>query len=160
MKNKKRLILIIIVALVTLLVWNLLREKRYVSDSDFVMRENTLSPDGRHRLITFQIDRGAFGDGIGRAAITPPEYENLNLAKYEIPLCYESFGWTDANELIVSVEEYSPNITICEPKQYELKTGDILQGVKVQVVSADEFLLKQGIKRAKTIPPPPPSENK
>jgi hypothetical protein len=154
MKNKKRVVVIIAVILGSLLVWNLFREKRYVTDSDFVMKENTLSPDGKHRAITFRIDAGAFGDGIGRVAITPPEYQNLNLANYEIPLCYESFGWTDANELIVSIDEYSPNITICEPNQYELKTGDILQGVKVQVVNADEFLLKQGMKRGKTVPPP------
>jgi hypothetical protein len=152
MRNKKLLITLILAVVFSLFIWNLFREKRYVTDSDFVMIENTLSPDGKHRIITFSIDAGAFGDGIGRAAVTPPEYQNLNLANYEIPLCYKSFGWTEQSELIIAIEkELQKTSTLCEPKDYDLKTGDTLQDVKVQVVNADEHLLKQGLKKGKVI---------
>ena len=157
MKNNKLLILSFSLFIISLLIWNVFREKRYVSDSDFIMNKNTLSPDGKHRILEYQYDQGAFGESRGWTAITPPEYQNLNLVKYEIPHCYESFGWTDINEIIISMgnSETSVRKVPCDSRdQYELKTGDTVQGVKVQIVNAENFLLKQGIKRATTIPPP------
>ena len=143
----KRLIPAIILLTISLVVWNFLRDKVYVSDSDFVMRENKLAPDGNHRIIEFDIDIGALGYS-GWQAITPSDYEDLNLAKYKLPRCVDAFGWTDESELIVSIEDCNPF------EQNEVKAGNILQDVKVQIVNADEYLLKQGIKRMKTIPPP------
>ena len=143
----KHLIPAILLLIISLTVWNFFREKTYVGDSDFVMRENTLSPNGKYRIIEYDIDIGAWGFR-GAMAITPSDYQDLNLAKYKIPRCYTAFGWTDASELIIAMED-------CKSyKQDELKTGDIFQDVKVQVVNADELLLKQGIIRKKTIPPP------
>lgn len=111
------------------------------------MRENKLAPDGKHRIIKFDIDIGAWGFR-GSTAITPSDFEDLNLAQYELPRCTEAFAWTDNSDLIVSIE----NCTTSE--QNELRTSGVVQDVKVQIVNADEYLLKQGIKRSKPIPPP------
>jgi hypothetical protein len=143
----KRLIPVIILLIISLVVWNFLREKVYVTDSDFVMRENKFAPDGKHRIIKFDIDIGAWGY-TGSTAITPSDFEDLNLAQYKLPRCIEAFGWTDNNELIVSIEDCKSS------EQIELKAVGIVRDVKVQIVNADEYLLKQGLKRGKTIPPP------
>lgn len=146
MKNRKSLITIVIIFTILLTGWHFLRGKTYVNDSDFVMRENTISPNKKHRIIDYDIDVGALGFH-GETAITPVDYQELNLAGYTIPNCYNALGWTDASELIIAMEGCNSY------KQSELKTGDIFQNVKVQVVNADEFLLKQGIIRVKTIAP-------
>jgi hypothetical protein len=143
----KRLIPVIILLIISLVVWNFLREKVYVTDSDFVMRENILAPDGKHRVIKFDIDIGAWGYR-GSTAITPSDFEDLNLAQYKLPRCIEAFGWTDNSELIVSIEDCKSS------EQPELKAVGIVRDVKVQIVNADEYLLKQGLKRGKPIPPP------
>ena len=58
----KRLIPAIILLIISLVVWNFLRDKVYVvTDNDFVMRENKLAPDGNHRIIEFDIDIRALG---------------------------------------------------------------------------------------------------
>lgn len=147
MKFRKRWIAVILLLIISLFGWNFLREKIYVSDGDFIMHQNILSPDGKHRIIKFEIDPGAWGSHWG-TAITSSDFQDLNLAKYKIPRCYTALGWIDASELIIAMED-------CKSyKQDELKTGDIFQDVKVRVVNADEFLLKQGIERKKTVLPP------
>ena len=156
MKFRKLWITIILLFIISLFGWNFLREKIYVSDSDFIMHQNILSPDGKHRIIEFEINLSVSASRWG-TAITPPEFQDLNLVSYKIPDCYETFGWTDANELITSVENSQNSMPCNSANQYQLKTGDIVQGVKVQVVNADELLLKQGIKREMTIPPPEPT---
>jgi hypothetical protein len=143
----KRLIPVIILLIISLVVWNFLREKVYVTDSDFVMRENKLAPDGKHRIIEYDIDIGALGYS-GWTAITPPNYEDLNLAKYKIPRCYDTFGWSENSELIISTKDCNSS------DKNDLKAAEILQDVKMQIVDADEFLLKQGLKRGRVIPPP------
>ena len=109
------------------------------------MRKNTSSPDGKHRIIEYEYDLGTLGYGAGATAITPSQYQNLNLADYKIPNCYESLGWMETNDLILSLD--SSTSGNCNSSEKLIKTGDTLQGVKVQIVNSDEFLLQQGVKR-------------
>ena len=151
MKRPFKIVLLLVILLsISFAVWNLLRENRRVTDSNFVMVENTLSPDGQHRILYYHYDHGALDSSRAWWAITPPEYQDLNLANYELPNCYETEGWLDANELLVLRQE---------PCQYrekrdELKTGDLFNGVKVQVVLNSNFLRGKGLEQGS--PPPPP----
>jgi hypothetical protein len=148
MKTIKCSVLVILLIIIALLFWNFSIEKHYVSDRDFVMRKDMSSPDGKHRIIEYEYDLGALGYGAGATAITPSDYQNLNLADYKIPNCYEVFGWTETNDLTLSVDSSASGK--CSFSEKLIRTGDILQEVKVQIVNSDEFLLQQGVKRDKS----------
>ncbi len=153
MKRPFLIVLLLIILLVSLfVVWDFFREKRRVTDNSFVMFQNTLSPDAKHRILVYHYDHGAFGDSRAWWAITPPEYEYLDLTNYELPNCYETESWLDNGELLVSRREPCPY----RERVSELKTGDVFMGVKIRVVLKSDFLQEKGLKEGQTIPPPPP----
>ncbi|MGH9751466.1 MAG: hypothetical protein ACREA2_01675 [Blastocatellia bacterium] len=106
--------------------------KRYLTDRDCVVEENTLSPNQKFRLLIYRFDAGAFGDGRIFWAVTPADGINHNLANYELPDGYQANGWTADNELIV--EKWEPYYY--REKLGELKTGDTFNGVKVKLVES------------------------
>lgn len=144
-------LLLIILLVILFVVWDFFREKRRVTDNSFVMVENTLSPDGQHRILVYHYDHGAFGDSRAWWAITPPEYKYLDLTNYELPNCYEIESWLDGGELLVSKREpchYRERVS-------ELKTGDVFMGVKIRVVLKSDFLREKGVEERMTISPLP-----
>ena len=104
--------------------------KRYLTDRDCVVAENTLSPNKKFRLLIYRFDAGAFGDGRVFWAVTPADAVNPNLVNYELPDGYQTIGWTANNEL--KVEKWEPYYP--RQKLGELKDGDIFDGVKVKIV--------------------------
>ena len=67
MKIRKRWIALILLLIIPVVTWNFLREKVYVSNSDFISHKNILSPNREHRMIEFEIDHGAWGSGLGNS---------------------------------------------------------------------------------------------
>jgi hypothetical protein len=106
--------------------------KRYLTDRDCVVEENTLSPNKKFRLLIYRFDAGAFGDGRVFWAVTPADATNPNLVNYELPDGYQADGWTADNELIV--EKWEPYYY--RQKLGELKAGDTFKGVKVKLVES------------------------
>jgi hypothetical protein len=146
-------LLLIILLVISFIVWDFFREKRRVSDDSFVMVENAVSPDGQHRILVYHYDQGAFGDSRAWWAITPPDYQYLDLTNYELPNCYETEGWLEGGELLISKREPCH----CREKRVELKTGDVLMGVKTRVVLKSDLLREKGLEERMTISPLQPS---
>ena len=145
-------LLLIILLVISFIVWDFFREKRRVSDNSFVIVENTLSPNGQHRILVYHYDHGAFDTSRAWWAIIPSEYQNLNLVNCELPNCYETEGWLDGGELLISKREPCHY----KEKRNELKTDDVFMGVKIRVVLKKDFLREKGLEEGTTISPPPP----
>src|SRR5437773_12462978 len=74
---------------------------RRSTDPDFILRVNSMSPNGELRLLEYQYDIGALGYSRTWWAVTPPRFEGLDLTPYEMPYGYMAVGWSPANELLV-----------------------------------------------------------
>jgi len=103
---------------------------RRVTDPDFIMLENTLSPNQQYRILIYHYDTGAFGYSRAWWAITPNLYQDIDLTEYELPDGYMTKGWSEQNEILVEKWE----LYYYRQKLGELKTGDIFQGVKVKLI--------------------------
>ena len=104
--------------------------ERRVSDENFIMLENTPSPNGKFRILIFQYDTGGFGYSRVFWAITPSEFENLNLVECELPDGYRTEGWTNENELLIS--KWKPYYYI--EKEVDIETGEVFKDVKVRLI--------------------------
>jgi len=135
---KRIYILLALVIAISATAYSLLRyfasedPKRYLTDNDCVVEENTLSPNKKFRLLIYRFDAGAFGDGRVFWAVTPADAINPNLFNHELPDGYQANGWTADNELIV--EKWEPYYY--RERLGELKDGDIFNGVKVKLVKS------------------------
>jgi len=120
---------------------------RRSTDPDFILRVNSMSPNGELRLLEYQYDIGALGYSRTWWAVTPPRFEGLDLTPYEMPYGYMAVGWSPANELLVErwKPDYYSNCTLafsgitmqlCTPPT--LSTGDLFQGVRVVVTAHKE----------------------
>ena len=76
---------------------------RRSTDPDFILRVNSMSPNGELRLLEYQYDIGALGYSRTWWAVTPPRFEGLDLTPYEMPYGYMAVGWSPANELLVTL---------------------------------------------------------
>jgi hypothetical protein len=108
--------------------------ERRVSDENFIMLENVLSPNGKNRILIYQYDNGGFGYGRAFWAAVPSDFQNLNLVEYELPDGYKTEGWTSENELKIS--KWKPYYYI--EKEVDIKTGDVFKGIKVKLVENTE----------------------
>jgi hypothetical protein len=104
--------------------------QRYARDRDFILLDAIVSPNNQHTLVIYQYDIGALGETRVWWAVTGIEYQNVNLAKYELPDGYEGIGWSKENDLLVS--KWEPYYY--RTKLGELNTGDTFNGVKVKLV--------------------------
>ncbi len=120
---------------------------RRSTDPDFILRVNSMSPNGELRLLEYQYDIGALGYSRTWWAVTPPRFEGLDLTPYEMPYGYMAVGWSPANELLV--ESWKPyyysdctlafsgiTMQLCTPPT--LSTGDLFQGARVVVTAHKE----------------------
>jgi hypothetical protein len=105
------------------------REVRRATDDGFSMLEDKVSPDKKHRLLVYHYDTGAFGYSRAFWAVTPADYQNINLADYELPDRYMGEGWSEDGELLIKKWEpyYYPDEYI------ELETGAELYGVRIRL---------------------------
>ena len=121
---------------------------RRSTDPDFILRVNSMSPNGELRLLEYQYDIGALGYSRTWWAVTPPRFEGLDLTPYEMPYGYMAVGWSPANELLV--ESWKPyyysdctlafsgiTMQLCTPPT--LSTGDLFQGARVVVTARKEL---------------------
>jgi hypothetical protein len=106
--------------------------ERRATDHDFIMLDNTPSPNQKYRILIYHYDNGAFGYSRTFWAVTPFEYQNLNLANYEIPDGYQAKGWSAENDLLV--EKWEPYYY--RQKLGELRTGDLFKGVRVKLIES------------------------
>ena len=104
-----------------------------MSDPDIVVLENVLSPNKDFRILIYQFDAGAFGYSRVFWAVTPEATQGVNISKFILPDGYRAEGWTEQNELTIS--EWQPYYHIQDA--VELRTGDSLHGVKVEVIVND-----------------------
>jgi hypothetical protein len=105
---------------------------RQVTDPDFIMLENILSPNQQHRILIYHYDTGSFGCSRAWWAVTPNSFQDIDLTEYELPDGYMTKGWSEQNEILV--EKWEPYYY--RQKLGELKTDDIFQGVKVKLIEA------------------------
>src|SRR6267143_3018410 len=77
---------------------------RRSTDPDFILRVNSMSPNGELRLLEYQYDIAALGYSRTWWAVTPPRFEGLDLTPYEMPYGYMAVGWSPANEVLVELE--------------------------------------------------------
>ena len=120
---------------------------RRSTDPNFILRANSVSPNGERRLLEYQYDTGALGYSRTWWAVSPPEFEGLDLEQYEMPYGYMAVGWSPAGDLLV--ESWKPyyysdctlafsgiTLQICTPPT--LSTVDSFQGVRVVVTAHRE----------------------
>ena len=117
---------------------------RRSTDPDFILRVNSMSPNGELRLLEYQYDIDALGYSRIWWTVTPPRFEGLDLTPYEMPYGYMAVGWSPANELLVESWKpyYYSDCTVafggftmqrCTPPT--LSTGDLFQGARVVVTA-------------------------
>jgi hypothetical protein len=125
------LVLLVVAALV------LINQDRrhYVTARDFHLLEKQVSVDGKHVLITYNLDIGALGYSRTFWAVVPAEYEKLNLSRYHLPDRFRGEGWTSDGRLIV--EKWKPYYYPSKPL-VELESGDQFRGVTLVVIPAEE----------------------
>ena len=98
-----------------------------VSDEYFILREELPSPDGSHVALGYQYDHGGLGYSRMWWAVVPKNFEQLNLAEYELPDRYRPTRWEENGVLVVETGKmYSSS--------GDLATGDDIHGVQVRVV--------------------------
>ena len=131
-------ILLFSVALVSVVAYGVMsyfvddEQEKHITDRDFVLEAEIVSPDRQTAILIYHYDAGAFGDGKYCYAVTPVAYSNLNLEKFELPDGYEAKGWSEQNELLV--EKFEPYYY--RQKLGDLKTGDTFNGVEVRLLEA------------------------
>jgi len=107
------------------------REVRHVTDDGFILLEDKPSPDRKHLLLAYRYDTGAFGYSRTFWAVTPPDYQNINLADYKIPDRYIAEDWSEGGELLI--KKWEPYYY---PDEYvDLKTEDELYGVRIRLIT-------------------------
>ena len=102
---------------------------RRATDKNFVLMESEPSPDGQHMRLVYMFDHGGLGYSRVWWAVLPINYEEFDLARFELPDCYKATGWSDSGSLIV--EKWKPYYY--PDKDVDLKTGDIVHGVRIQL---------------------------
>ncbi len=104
-------------------------EVRKFTDPDFVLLKQDFSPDQNHVALSYQYDTGAFGYSRVWWAVVPKDFEDLNLAKFELPDGYKITGWAPSG--ILMIEKWDPYYF---PKdEIELATGNNFHGVSIRV---------------------------
>lgn len=101
-----------------------------ISDPDLRIWSNSISPNGRSRIVIYQRDIGALGYSRVFWAVTAAEPADADLAKFRLPDGYRAEGWSDAGELKVS--KWQPSYGIHDSR--EIRDGDSFAGVKVKMV--------------------------
>lgn len=136
--RKKIFIVVMLLAAVLVVSYFFVDEEqeRHITDSGFIMLENTLSPNQQNRILVYHYDIGATGYSRAFWAITPTDFQTLNLSPYELPDGYMAAGWSDEGELLV--KKWEPYYY--RQKFGELATGNFFKGVKVQLVEAEESM--------------------
>jgi hypothetical protein len=101
-----------------------------ITDDDLKVWRNTLSPNGRNRIVIYQHDNGALGYGRIFWSVTAENVNGIDLSRFTLPDGYRAEGWTADNELEVS--KWQPYYGIRESR--EIRNGDLFNGVKVRMV--------------------------
>lgn len=101
-----------------------------ITDRDLRIWRNTVSPDGRSRIVIYQHDTGALGYGRVFWAVTPANVDSVDLTKFKLPDGYRAEGWTVENELKVS--RWQPYYGIRDNR--EIREGDLFNGIEVKFV--------------------------
>jgi hypothetical protein len=105
----------------------------YTDQSDFVLRSEKVSPDGKHKLIDYQFDLGALDYSRMFWAISPVNDDKINLTEYLLPDGYKNLGWTSDNKAII--QKWKPYYY--KREDIDLRSGDVLYGVELIVTEAD-----------------------
>jgi len=95
-----------------------------------VILEEKISPDKKHKIVSFQMDLGAFDYSRVYWVIIPTNSDkSVPLDDYIIPDGYKAVDWNSKDEVIV--EKWSPYYY--RDVEVELRTGDKLNGVIVEI---------------------------
>ncbi len=107
------------------------QEIRKVTDADFALLEKEISPDQKHIALSYQYDQGALGYSRVWWAVVPQNFEDLNLAKFELPDGYKAVAWEKDNGhlIVVRWEPY-----YARDEQVDLSTGDTFHGVHIRII--------------------------
>jgi hypothetical protein len=108
--------------------------RRRSTDPDFLLLERHPSPDNRFTLLVYRYDTGALGYSRVWWAVTPRNYEGVNLEPYELPDGYIAVGWAPTGEL--EVRPWTPYYYIQTKRT--LKSGDEFRGVKVTLLPEEK----------------------
>jgi hypothetical protein len=116
-----------------------------IKDNDLKVWRNTLSPDGRHRIVIDQHDTGALGFGRVFWAVTPGELDGTDLTEFKLPDGYRAEGWTDDGHLEIST--WKPHYGIRDSR--DINEGDLFNGVKVRMVENNSTYALPGYEEPK-----------
>ena len=102
----------------------------YLSDKDIVILEEKISPNKKHKIISYVFDHGAFDYSRTYWAIIPSNFDKTAaLNDYIIPDGYKAIDWNFANEAIV--KKWNPYYY--KDKEIELKSGDKFKNVIMEI---------------------------
>ena len=104
-------------------LWNrkgtVIHSDHFISDSTFVLLNDSKSPDGTKKFFQYCFDIGALGYTRVFWAVTPIRDTSLDLSKGLLPDGYKIIGWTDSNQLLI--EKWTPYYY--KSDSVELKSG-------------------------------------
>src|SRR5258708_6641713 len=101
-----------------------------ITDDDLRIWRNTLSPNGRFRIVIYQHDTGALGYGRVFWAVTAENLDGTDLRKFKLPDGYRAEGWT--NDSALEVSKWQPYYGISDSR--EIQDGDLFNGIRVKMV--------------------------
>ena len=106
-----------------------LEKGHYLTDENFVLLSDSISPNRKYKYLEYHFDNGAFG--YSRVFWTIMELENheKNLLKGKLPDGYMIKGWTKENEL--ELEKWEPYYY--KDIEIDFKTSSEFKGIKLIV---------------------------
>jgi len=129
MKGIKLIIPILI--LISSISCNESKQGHFITDKDFILLKDSISPNGKFVYYEYQFDNGGHGYSRVFWSLTQISKNQKNLLQGKIPDGYRIKGWSRANELIL--EKWTPYYY--KEEEIELKTGSELNGIRISLIN-------------------------